>query len=266
MQSALHTSRLLETGWTRFDFDQELAEWTNVALPLARTAVQSPEHEQWLRCGGTWFVGVNSLPNNPRGGIGDWPEIPGTAARFVETLGLGDFDWDQGQISVMYPGYPKQGDDEPDSVHRFRLRRDAAHVDGLHPVGPERRRYLYEHHGFVLGIPLVNCSADASPLVIWEGSHRIMSKMFLDRLGNLETEKWSQQDLTESYHGARREAFERCRRVAVHCAPGESYLVHRHALHGVAPWAPDAIAGDDGRMICYFRPELASRGKWLRAP
>ena len=193
MQSALHTSRLLETGWTRFEFDPDLVAWINVALPLARAAVQSTENAQWLRCDGTWFVGVNALPNNPRGGIGHWPEIPGMAARFVETLGLGGFDWDRGQVSVMYPGYPQQGEDEPDSVHRFRLKRDAAHVDGLHPVGPERRRFLYEHHGFVLGIPLVDCSADASPLVVWEGSHRIMRQLFLERLGSLEPGQWADQ-------------------------------------------------------------------------
>jgi len=49
-------------------------------------------------------------------------------------------------------------------------------------------------------------------------------------------------------------------------APGEAYLVHRFALHGVAPWDEDAKAGPDGRMIAYFRPELPDRGLWLNAP
>ena len=93
-----------------------------------------------------------------------------------------------------------------------------------------------------------------------------MRQLFLDRLGSLEPGQWADQDFTESYHDARRQAFESCRRVVVHCDPGECYLVHRHALHGVAPWAPGAAAGDDGRMVCYFRPELNSREKWLHAP
>lgn len=77
---------------------------------------------------------------------------------------------------------------------------------------------------------------------------------------------WPDIDLTDAYHAARREIFDTCPRVAVHARPGEAYLVHRLALHGVAPWAKDAKAPSEGRMIVYFRPELPGPpGSWLTA-
>ena len=58
--------------------------------------------------------------------------------------------------------------------------------------------------------------------------------------------------------------FETCRRVTVPAQPGEAYLVHRLALHGVAPWEDGAEAPEEGRMIVYFRPEFPAGGRdWL---
>jgi hypothetical protein len=49
--------------------------------------------------------------------------------------------------------------------------------------------------------------------------------------------------------------------------PGEAVLVHRLALHGVAPWQKGATAPPEGRMIAYFRPEFQGLGDdWLSAP
>jgi hypothetical protein len=42
--------------------------------------------------------------------------------------------------------------------------------------------------------------------------------------------------------------------------------VHRLCLHGVAPWAADATAPPEGRMIAYFRPMLRSVAAWLHDP
>ena len=67
---------------------------------------------------------------------------------------------------------------------------------------------------------------------------------------------WDQIDVTEAYRQARREVFATCKRVVVHGAVGAAFLVHRLALHGVAPWAAGARAGPDGRMIAYFRPPM----------
>lgn len=155
---------------------------------------------------------------------------------------------------------------ESEAAYGFRLHRDSAHVDGLRKEGPEGRRYLREYHGFVLGIPLVEVSADASPFVIWEGSHEVIRQGFKTIFDNVPPENWGYIDVTESYTRIRREVFSNCERVVIAAKPGESYVVHRLALHGVAPWADQATAGPDGRMIAYFRPDFGSPLNWLNAP
>ena len=63
-------------------------------------------------------------------------------------------------------------------------------------------------------------------------------------------------DVTEIYQAARREVFDTCPRILLHGPPGTVSLVHRLALHGVAPWMPGADAREEGRMIAYFRPPM----------
>ena len=109
----------------------------------------------------------------------------GAAVRFAETLAGGPFVWDRAQVSVCWPGYPQRGDGEGDASFAYRRNRDAAHVDGLLPVGPERRRFLREHHRFILGLPVGPADAAASPFVVWEGSHRIARTAFVDAYGSL---------------------------------------------------------------------------------
>jgi len=149
---------------------------------------------------------------------------------------------------------------------RYRLERDAAHVDGLLREGPEQRRHLREHHGFILGIPMVDFDPGAAPFVVWEGSHEIMRDAFAARFAGIDPRHWGEQDITEAYHAAREAAFARCRRVEIHARPGEAFLAHRLVLHGMAPWAAGAAAGADGRMICYFRPDPFGPREWLHDP
>jgi len=74
-------------------------------------------------------------------------------------------------------------------------------------------------------------------------------------------------DITEVYQATRREIFETCRRIELPAKPGEAYLLHRHCLHGVAPWGATATASPDGRMIAYFRPEFAGGvAEWIKLP
>ena len=146
---------------------------------------------------------------------------------------------------------------------RYRKNRDAAHVDGLIAVGPDRRRMLQEPHAFILGLPLNSCSPAASSMVVWEGSHLIMAQAFQKAFAGIDAASWAEVDVTEVYQAARRRVFERCKKVAVHAQPGEAYVVHRLALHGVAPWQNEADAPVEGRMIAYFRPELRDQGKWI---
>ena len=224
-------------GWCRFEHDPRLLEWVDAALPAARACREDPRHARWLRYQGTWFAGVNALPNDDRGALVGSGPLAGDAVDFIAAeLGLANFAW------------------------------DAAHVDGLLREGPQRRRFLREHHGFILGIPMVDFDAGASPFTIWEGSQEIVRDAFRRRFAGIPLERWCDEDVTESYHAARRLAFETCRRVEVHARPGEAYLAHRLSLHGMAPWRDGAGAGADGRMIVYFRPDTFGPGDWLHAP
>ena len=254
-------------SWCHFSYNPQLADWVNAARPHAKACLNAPELAQWWRQQRTWFAGVNGLPNDTHGTVGESGPLRGAAIDFLEhELHLHPDKWDQAQVSVCFPGYPQKSDNESTSAFRFRLERDAAHVDGLLPEGPQRRRFLREHHAFILGIPMVEFDADAAPFVIWEGSHRIIYEALSQRLSHLPVEKWAEEDVTETYHHARHQVFEKCRRVKIHARPGEAYLAHRLSVHGVAPWSANAKSKKDkkyGRMICYFRPELSSAADWL---
>ena len=257
---------LLETGWARFPTEQAVMDWVHVAHDLAVERVSDPEEQrQWLQCEGTWFVGVDTLPNTPDGAIPGTGPMGGAAYDAMREL-YGTLPLHRAQVSVIYPGYPRPRQGEGQGAFKYRLKRDAAHVDGLLAVGDDRRRMLKERHAYILGLPLNTSGATASPLVVWEGSHRIMRAAFEAALGDVPEVQWSDVDLTDAYQTARRKVFDTCPRITLPAAPGEAYLVHRHALHGVAPWAEGATAPPEGRMIAYFRPELPTGSdEWLRA-
>lgn len=246
----------LRRGWCKFGRDDALARWLEQAIPAARRAVEDPANAHWLRCQGTWFAGVNVLPNDVFGAVAGSGPLRGKAVDFATRMVGETVRWDPGQVSVIHPGYPRPKEGEGAAAFRFRRDRDAAHVDGLHAVG-EGRRMLREPHAFVLGIPMTETSPGASPMVVWEGSHKVMRAAFAAEFGRYDPENWHEIDLTGTYRAARRKVFESCTRVKVHARPGEAYLVHRLALHGVAPWQDEAIAPPEGRMIAYFRPELS---------
>jgi hypothetical protein len=105
--------------------------------------------------------------------------------------------------------------------------------------------------------------AGASPLVVYERSHALVREAFRARFAGIAPEHWPEEDVTEAYHAVRRRSFEGCPRVELPARPGEAYLVHRLALHGVARWAEGATAGSGGRMVVYFRPELDDMRAWV---
>lgn len=254
-------------GWCRFDYDPRLANWVRHALPFARESVKSPENQHWLRCGGTWFAGVNGLQNAGDGSLEGGSKLECDAVDFIsQALGLTGFEWDTAQVSVCYPNYPQPMEGEKPAAYRFRCKRDAAHTDGLLAEGPDRRRHLREYHGFILGIPMVEYDSGASSFVVWEGSHEIIRQEFQHCFEGLSPEQWGSLDVTEIYHQARDKIFEQCQRVLISARPGEAYLAHRLTLHGISPWKNQANAGSDGRMICYFRPEISGPEGWLFNP
>jgi len=254
-------------GWCRFAADPALRDWVDAALPAARASVEDPLHARWLRYQGTWFAGVNALPNDARGAVDGSQPLGGVAVDFIAAeLGLAGFAWDAAQVSVCYPGYPLPMDGESDALLRYRRERDAAHVDGLLREGTGRRRFLREFHGFILGIPMVDFDADASPFVVWEGSQEIVRAAFRQRFAGIPPERWSDEDVTEAYQAARARVFDECPRVEVHARPGEAFLAHRLSVHGMAAWREGAAAGPDGRMIAYFRPDTFGPFEWLNNP
>jgi len=263
----LNKKQFFERGWCRFDYDEYLANWVQAVLPYARQTVSEQTNAKWLRCDGTWFVGVNVLPNQPDGSVHGGPVLQGDAIDFVrQHCKPAPLTFDAAQVSVCYPGYPKPMKTESDNAYRFRRDRDAAHVDGFLREGPHNHRHLRECHGFVLGIPMVEADETASPLMVWDGSHELVRTAMKARFENIEPSNWGDEDITECYHKVRREIFEQCERVAVTAKPGQAYLVHRLALHGISPWQSDAKAGADGRMICYFRPDIGDVSSWLVDP
>lgn len=259
---------LLHKGWALFAPEPQVRDWTVAARAAALSAIADPvQRAEWLQCEGTWFVGVDTLPNDTQGRVGGSAPLSGAALDVARTL-YGALPLHPGQVSVTYPGYPRPRAGESATAFRYRVRRDAAHVDGLLPVGAARRRMLRERHAYILGLPLTDTDTGASPLVVWEGSHHIMRRAFQDALGETAPDDWGGIDLSEIYRSARREAFETCQRIIVHGAPGTAYLVHRLTLHGVTPWQDGACAPPEGRMVAYFRPQFdAPRlDAWLHAP
>ena len=248
---------LAARGWQLFAPEAGVADWVAHALPAARRAVGDPANAGWMRCAGTWFAGVDVLPNDALGAVAGSPPLGGAGvAAALAGVGLSRVDWHRGQVSVVHPGYPRPMAGETDAAFAYRRNRDGAHVDGLLPVGPARRRMLREPHAFILGLALTGADAGAAPLVVWDNSHHVMRRALARALAGIAPVRWRNTDVTEAYHAARREVFETCARVTLQPAPGEAVVLHRLALHGIAPWADGAGAPAEGRMIAYFRPEL----------
>lgn len=244
-------------GWRRIGPLPAIRAWALAALDPARQALA--ESRAPLRAGGTWDVGLDLLPNAPDGAIG------GVALPWAD-LGLSPLPLHRAQLSTVFPGYPRPDPDESAAAFAFRRDRDAAHLDGLLPVGPERRRMVKEPHAWILGLPLTDCDEGASPLVVWEGSHEVLRAGLRAAFAPHPPETWPGIDVTEAYAAARRLAFATCPRRTLSARPGEALLLHRLLLHGVAPWHEGAKAPPEGRITAYFRPELTSARDWIDQP
>jgi hypothetical protein len=228
--------------------DPAIAAWAQAALPVAQAALTGVD----LRAGGTWAVGLDLLANDPAGTVAGVP-LP------WEALGLTETPLHRAQLSAVYPGYPRADAGEPASANAYRLTRDAAHLDGLLPTGPDKRRMIKEPHAWILGVPLTD--NPASPLVVWLGSAAILRDALLAALSPHPPETWADIDVTEAYIAARRRVFATCPRVEMPARRGQATLLHRLCLHGVAPWGdcPETTT----RIIAYFRPQLPVVQDWL---
>ncbi len=255
----------MRDGWLMFETDPAIKAWAGAAHQAGRAALQDPANAPWHQCEGTWFIGVDALPNDADGQLPGGPPLMGASVDFVRRTYGALPPLHRAQISSVFPGYPRARPGEGAAALRYRIKRDAAHVDGVKMIGDTRRRSVDEPHAWVLGVPLTHASADAAPLVVWEGSHVIMQRAFETVLRPRPVAEWRSTDITEAYQAARKEVFETCKRVCVHAQPGQSYVMHRLTLHGVAPWGEGATAPQEGRMIAYFRPEVRDDRAWLAA-
>lgn len=237
-------------GFVVFDHDPRTARWAEAARQVADALAGNPDMQaRNLRHGNTWFVGVDVLPNAQDGSVNGVPLV-GPWVRHVP-----DLPQHPAQVSIIYPGYPARDADQSEANHRFRVDRMAAHVDGLLPEGLERQRYAREFHAYILGLPLNDVAA--APTVVWRGSHRIMQAALVEVIGDADPRG---VDVTDAYHAARRQVFDTCEVVVLRARPGQSFLIHRFALHGTAPWDGPENAG---RMVAFFRPEFADPKEWL---
>ncbi|MEL7166780.1 MAG: hypothetical protein AAGL96_15020 [Pseudomonadota bacterium] len=225
--------------------------WVQAACNVTRGIVSDTViRKRNLRHGQTWFVGVDVLPNAPDG------SIAGVALPMEWRALAPDMPLHAGQVSIIYPGYPGRDLHERVGNHRYRRLRGAAHVDGLLPEGPARRRFAREYHAYVLGIPLGNVRQ--APTLVWPGSHRIIQRALRDAIGPAPI---GNVDITDAYQSARQTVFDRSEPVPLHVDEGGAFLLHRFALHGTAPW--DGPAGP-ARAVAFFRPQLCSATDWLR--
>lgn len=232
-------------GYTVYDADPRVLAWAQAAHRMASKLDTSER-----RHGDTWFVGVDALDNAPDGSVDGVP--------LAGPWDVATDDLHRAQVSIVYPGYPRQDADESDVAHRFRVKRDAAHMDGLLPEGAAKRRHLREPHAYILGVTLNDVAA--SPLVVWPDSHKIMRAAFVERFAGIAPDLWAEEDVTDAYQTARRRVFETCTRVPVPLRLGQAVLLDRHLIHGVAPWDG---GGDVPRIVAYFRPQCADVADWL---
>lgn len=260
-------SEFRSRGWIVFPPEPAVSRWVQHATEAAIKALRDPTLADQYACEGTWFVGIDALPNDERGRVADSAPLDGAAVDFIGRNGGGWPDLHRAQVSGVFPGYPKSRDGESEAGFAYRLHRDAAHVDGVIGIGAPKRRFVQEPHAFILGLPLTWSDEDAAPLVVWEGSHRAMQHAFRQVFDAAAEARAEEVDVTEAYTAARRAVFDRCPRRRLVAPPGSAILLHRMLLHGVAPFATGAQADAAGRLIAYFRPPMPGGARaWAVAP
>jgi len=241
-----------DAGFAVYPKDAGVTRWAQAAYRAgAEVAADPAMRARWLRHDRTWFVGVDALPTGPDGSIEGVP-LTGSWMRDVPLPA----QWHPAQISVTYAGYPRQGPDDSEAAHRYRMSRASAHVDGLRLE--DGRRYPREPHAFVVGFALNETTA--CPLMVWPGSHVVIGAALRAVIGAQDPR---QVDVTLAYTQARRTVFDTITPVPVAAGVGEAIVVHRHTVHGIAPHHASQPIPREGRMMAYFRPECADPYDWI---
>ena len=266
-----------QKGWRFLDDDGEFRPWINAAK---RNIVSKFKNKQYdmgqLRSGSTWFVGINFLDNGPKGDIKGVPFSSKIQSDIRRQFGSLIECWDQGQVSICWPGYPRRDLTETLNSFKYRVKKYASHVDGLIPTGNKRRRFAREFHAFILGIPIINSTSHSAPIIVWEGSHLIFRDLFKTLYSGLSEFEVNNLDITEIYQECRRKVFSTCSASIVCCDKNRPYILDRHRLHGVLPWVDAtrnlSVTSDTprseidplaGRAVIYFRPQYEHKLDWV---
>ena len=254
---------LLADGFAVYPAEAATRTWVDAAAPAAEAALQDPALADWYQCENTWFVGLDALPNDSVGRLNGSGPLTGAAMAAAQALVGAAPPLHPAQLSVTFPGYPKPRAGETEAAFRYRLNRDAAHVDGVIGKGSPKRRFVEEPHAYILGVALNDADPHSAPLVAWRGSHRIMHAAFARAFQDVPRSARAHHDLTDIYVAARKAVFDSCERVALPLKRAEAVLLHPFTLHGVAPWG----GGQGDRRIAYVRPELdGGIDAWLALP
>ena len=115
-------------GWVALPFSRGLFHWANTVNNHVNQKLKlMGEAEKDVRCGGTWFPGVNFLDNDPHGNV-DGYNFPSDRTELIKKLepAFSGF-YDRAQISICYPGYPKRMVEESISAFNYRREKFAAH-------------------------------------------------------------------------------------------------------------------------------------------
>lgn len=247
-----------EKGYCHFAYDEALDAWIDSILPMAEATLTDSANAHWWRWRGTWFAGVNVLPNDKQGRCGDSKPLQGKAYEFAKKhIPLCD-DLDKAQISVCVSGYPQP---DGEAGFAFRLHKDAAHLDGL--LKENDKRFLCEYHGYILGIGLNSTDEKSSPVVIYEGSHKRVQAWLQKRFAD--EKAWETIDLTAEYNALRKDILQTCPRKILPLQKGEAFILHRLSIHGTARWESESHTP---RKLAFFRPAISKKNmqNWLHSP
>ena len=267
-RAAFHARGWVRLGWDRPDggLGGKAASGPTMALTQASEGAE-------FRCDGAWFPGDQyrwpTAQTAARRSLGV-PPLGGAPLRFLaEALGFAGLAFDRAQLSVCFPGYPRQGA----RGDRGRLRLSLASATPPMSTGCGARCRARADGGSR------RPTASSSACRWWRpirprarsrsGRARTRSCAAPSReaFAGAPPERWREIDVTEAYQEARQRCFETCARVPLPARRGESTIVHRLALHGVAPWTAPANAPP--RAIAYFRPDPfpgAAPDWWLTRP
>ena len=125
-----------DTGYKEFGYNEQIAKWAECANKEGNEILADPAQlQKWLQCEGTWFVGVDVLSNDSSGDFTN-AKLPNVFKSFMDKINLKPYH--KAQLSVIFPGYPKPRIGDSEAAFEYRRKRDAAHVDGLLPIGEEK--------------------------------------------------------------------------------------------------------------------------------